>query len=156
LHVAPTSSEERNGHASGQIDLEFDGQVKLANMPLYSGFSVAGEDRWFYPAKARQIAKNKVEVWNEDVPEPVAARYAWAVCPVGKLRPVMSPFRTDDWPAPPDRNGEETGAIEHSAYEIRKQCVKRLFFHTKRRLEKIEAEYRKLMETEEKKAKKSR
>ena len=40
-------------------------------------FAVAGADRKFVWAKA-QIMGNKVVVWSEAVPQPVAVRYAWA------------------------------------------------------------------------------
>jgi sialate O-acetylesterase len=65
------------------------------------GFAVAGKDRKFYNAQAR-IAGDKVEVWSDKVPAPVAARYGWANCPVVNLWNKdglpASPFRTDDFP----------------------------------------------------------
>jgi sialate O-acetylesterase len=71
------------------------------------GFAIAGADKKFTWAKA-EIVKPKdgskadtIEVSSEDVPEPVAVRYAWADNPVCNLYndvllPV-TPFRTDDW-----------------------------------------------------------
>ncbi|MDR2499441.1 MAG: family 43 glycosylhydrolase [Tannerellaceae bacterium] len=41
------------------------------------GFVVAGSDGQYKPAKARIVGK-KVEVWSEDVSQPVSVRYAWA------------------------------------------------------------------------------
>jgi sialate O-acetylesterase len=66
------------------------------------GFAVAGEDKKFVWAKARLIGKDKVEVWSDEVKEPVAVRYAWADNPVCNLQSreglPVTPFRTDDWP----------------------------------------------------------
>jgi hypothetical protein len=70
------------------------------------GFSVAGTDRKFLKAQAR-IDGNQVIVWNEEIDQPVAVRYAWANHPGGSNlynqsgnKPYLpaSPFRTDDWP----------------------------------------------------------
>jgi sialate O-acetylesterase len=71
------------------------------------GFAIAGADKKFVWAKAKIIppangAKaDSVEVWSDDVSDPVAVRYAWADNPVcnlynDALLPV-TPFRTDDW-----------------------------------------------------------
>jgi hypothetical protein len=67
------------------------------------GFVVAGEDKQWKPAGAR-IDGDKVIVSSPDVPQPVAARYAWGVSPDctlfnGAGLPA-SPFRTDDWAEP--------------------------------------------------------
>lgn len=70
------------------------------------GFTIAASDRIFHEAKAI-IDGNKVLVWNDVVPHPVAIRYAWANYPKGcnlynqqgnKSFLPASPFRTDDWP----------------------------------------------------------
>ena len=45
-------------------------------------FAIAGADRKFVWAKA-QILGNKVVVWSDAVPQPVAVRYAWADNPSG-------------------------------------------------------------------------
>lgn len=63
-------------------------------------FTVAGEDRVFYPAKA-WISRSKVYVKSETVKHPVAVRYAFENYVNGDLfgtegLPVSS-FRTDDW-----------------------------------------------------------
>jgi sialate O-acetylesterase len=66
------------------------------------GFSIAGNDRKFVWAKARIAGKDSVEVWSDQVAEPVAVRYAWADNPVCNLYSAeglpATPFRTDDWP----------------------------------------------------------
>ncbi|QKG56571.1 sialate O-acetylesterase [Hymenobacter sp. BRD128] len=65
------------------------------------GFTVAGADHKFVPAQAR-IEGNKVIVWSDQVPAPVAVRYAWADNPEGanlynKEGLPASTFRTDDF-----------------------------------------------------------
>jgi len=63
-------------------------------------FAVAGPDKKFLWANAK-IKGNKIIVWNDSVPNPVAVRYAWADNPEGanlynKAGLPASPFRTDD------------------------------------------------------------
>lgn len=71
------------------------------------GFEIAGEDRVFHPAEAVAVHKGywfskKVCVWSEEVPNPVAVRYAFTNLP-GELNLTNTlglpayPFRTDDW-----------------------------------------------------------
>lgn len=66
------------------------------------GFAISGEDRRFVWAQAKIVGRNQVEVWSDDVADPVAVRYAWADNPVCNLRNraglPATPFRTDDWP----------------------------------------------------------
>jgi sialate O-acetylesterase len=62
-------------------------------------FAIAGPDKKFVWAKAK-IEDDKVIVWNDDIPNPVAVRYAWADNPEGanlynKEGLPASPFRTD-------------------------------------------------------------
>ncbi|THU36037.1 sialate O-acetylesterase [Niastella caeni] len=64
-------------------------------------FAIAGADKKFVWAKA-VIEGKKVVVWSEQVPDPVAVRYAWADNPEGanlynKEGLPASSFRTDDW-----------------------------------------------------------
>lgn len=64
------------------------------------GFQIAGKDKKFYWAKAH-IQEGAVEVWSENVPEPIAVRYAWSNNPAVDLYnkeglPAI-PFRTDKW-----------------------------------------------------------
>ena len=70
------------------------------------GFVIAGTDRKFVKAHA-MIHGNRVIVWSDRVPRPVAVRYAWANHPGGcnlynksgeLVNLPASPFRTDDWP----------------------------------------------------------
>ena len=69
--------------------------------PRLRGFIIAGEDRRFVWANAT-IEGDRVVVWNSEVPEPVAVRYAWADNPEGanlynREGLPASPFRTDSW-----------------------------------------------------------
>lgn len=64
------------------------------------GFAIAGEDRAFYFAQAK-IEGETVVVWSDQVPHPIAARYAWATNPVCNVHnseelPMLQ-FRTDPW-----------------------------------------------------------
>lgn len=76
------------------------GLVARGEGPL-QGFAVAGEDRRFFEARA-VIEDNVVIVSSENVPRPVAVRYAWSDAPECNLYNGLGlpavPFRTDDWP----------------------------------------------------------
>ncbi len=77
-----------------------EGLMVVANEEL-AGFTVAGEDQQFYPAKARIISKNEVSVKSPQVKDPVAVRYGWTNNPKTNLYNEAflpaSPFRTDEW-----------------------------------------------------------
>jgi sialate O-acetylesterase len=81
-------------NASGSLDT-FDVREPI-------GFAIAGEDKKFVWATAKVVGRDKVEVWNDEVREPVSVRYAWANNPVCNLQNAAglpaTPFRTDDWP----------------------------------------------------------
>jgi len=66
-----------------------------------SGFEIAGEDRIFHPAQATIVNRRKVSVESDEVPSPVAVRYAWRNWIEGTLYDASllpaSSFRTDDW-----------------------------------------------------------
>lgn len=102
-HQSPTyQSMEKNGN---KITLTFDhvgNGFRPFDVPEPIGFAIAGSDRKFVWAKAKVVGKNQVEVWSDDVSDPVAVRYAWADNPVCNLYSVeglpVTPFRTDDWP----------------------------------------------------------
>lgn len=77
-----------------------------AGDPL-SEFAIAGADhRWVW-ANARIVGKDRVEVWSEAVPHPVAVRYAFNDNPVNpsltnETDIPAGPFRSDNWPGPTD------------------------------------------------------
>jgi sialate O-acetylesterase len=62
------------------------------------GFAVAGKDGQFVWAQAK-IDGDTVVVWNDEIREPAAVRYAWANNPVCNLFNAAGlpavPFRTD-------------------------------------------------------------
>ena len=63
-------------------------------------FEICGIDNIYVPANAR-IMKDKIIVWNENIDNPVAVRYAWANNPEGinfynKEGLPASPFRTSE------------------------------------------------------------
>lgn len=67
-----------------------------------TGFAVAGADRRFVWAQARITGVDTVQVWADEVPDPVAVRYAWADAPrwaslVGANGLRAWAFRTDQW-----------------------------------------------------------
>ncbi|MGZ3940317.1 MAG: sialate O-acetylesterase, partial [Flavisolibacter sp.] len=85
----------------GRVKLSFSdaGNGLVSKGPL-TGFYIAGEDKNFVPANAK-IEGSSVVVWNKDVLQPVAVRYAFHNSQLLNLYnkeevPVNS-FRTDDW-----------------------------------------------------------
>ena len=79
-----------------------------------AGFEIAGEDKVWHKAKGNyRWWENRIEVWSEDVPDPVAVRYAFCNFPadanvVTTMGQPMPPFRTDNWEIP----AEEIGKIQ--------------------------------------------
>ncbi|MCB0842122.1 MAG: 9-O-acetylesterase [Bacteroidetes bacterium] len=89
----------------GRIILEFEnvgsGLMAKDKYGYLRGFSIAGDDKKFVWAKAI-IEDGKIMVWSEEVPNPVAVRYAWADNPedanlYNQEGLPASPFRTDMW-----------------------------------------------------------
>lgn len=77
------------------------------------GFVMAGKDKKFHHAKARitqskEDKKPQVEIWCDDVRDPVAVRYAFSNLPIGGLMNARElpayPFRSDDWPMTPHQS----------------------------------------------------
>src|SRR4051794_4258814 len=89
----------------GKVVLSFDhvgGGLRPFDVAEPRGFAIAGSDHKFAWAKAKVVGKDKVEVWSDEVSDPVAVRYAWPDNPVCNLYSQgglpVPPFRTDDWP----------------------------------------------------------
>ncbi|MGZ3852225.1 MAG: sialate O-acetylesterase [Flavisolibacter sp.] len=86
----------------GRVKLSFSdaGNGLVSKGPL-TGFYIAGEDKNFVPANAK-IEGSSVVVWNKDVLQPVAVRYAFHNSQIlnlyNKERVPVNSFRTDDWP----------------------------------------------------------
>lgn len=91
-----------NGKATVTFEHVSDEGLYTFDVDKPEGFAIAGADRVFVWAEARLVGKDQVEVWSEQVPEPVAVRYGWADNPVLNLYDrnglPVAPFRTDDWP----------------------------------------------------------
>ncbi len=94
---------QRHEMKDGRVVVSFDhvGGGLVARGGTLGGFAVAGKDRRFVWAEAR-IEGDNVVVWSEEVPDPVAVRYAWGDNPdTATLYNAeglpASPFRTDTW-----------------------------------------------------------
>lgn len=66
-------------------------------------FSIAGADHKFFWAKAAITGDHTVVVYSDEVKNPVAVRFGWAINPddlnlYNKEGLPANPFRTDDWP----------------------------------------------------------
>ncbi len=100
-----------------KIIITFNKEVKSSDDRPIEGFSIAGSDRHFFPAKADYVKsknekgqliydKKRIVVWNDLCDKPIEVRYAWARNPLGNLvnsdcQIIPVPlFRTDDWDYP--------------------------------------------------------
>jgi len=81
-----------------EISFTHVGKGLLAKDGDLTGFTIAGDDKKFVPAKA-VIKGNKVIVSNSEVTSPKSVRFGWANVPITNLfnQDVLpaSPFRTD-------------------------------------------------------------
>lgn len=102
LHSGPTyRSMSVDGN---RIILSFDhagSGLMTTNSEAPQEFAVAGDDRRFVWADAK-IEADRIIVWSDEVPNPVAVRYAWADNPhrvnlYNKEGLPATPFRSDDW-----------------------------------------------------------
>lgn len=88
----------KNGRARLRFD-HTDGGLLAQGGPLRE-FTIAGPDSVFRPAQAR-VAGRTVVVWSEQVPRPVAVRFAWRAIPrpnfYNSAGLPATPFRTDSW-----------------------------------------------------------
>ncbi len=87
------------------------GLTNKGNKYDVKGFEIAGADKKFYPANVVIGRNNSVVVWNENIANPVAVRYAFGNCIIGTLFntqgiPAAS-FRTDNWDNINRKNEEE-------------------------------------------------
>jgi sialate O-acetylesterase len=96
--------------AGSKIVLTFDdvGQgLKIRDGDKLDEFAIAGADRRWQWAQAKISGKNRVEVWSDTVPQPLAVRYAFNNNPkhpnlTNETGLPAGPFRTDNWPGPTD------------------------------------------------------
>ncbi len=94
--------------AGNKLILSFDnladGLRLTENESILRGFSVCGEDRVFYPAKAKILHGVRVMVWRDDIREPTSVTYGFTPFPHDATfknlmdLPVL-PFRFDRDPA---------------------------------------------------------
>lgn len=95
------SMEKKDGKALLTFDF-VGGGLYAFDVAEVRGCFIAGEDKKWRIAKARIVGKDKLEVWHDEVKDPVAVRYGWANNPVLNLYSKeglpATPFRTDDWP----------------------------------------------------------
>ena len=88
--------------AKDKIWVYFDNADKglMSKGDTLSEFFIAGNDKNFVPANAK-IERNSVVVWNKNVKDPVAVRFAFrnAAKPnlFSKEGLPVNPFRTDNW-----------------------------------------------------------
>ena len=91
LRIEKGTLHLRFGHLSGGL---------VARGGPLVGFQISGQYQKFFPAEAK-IDGNEVVLSSPRVPQPVAARYAWANDPKCNLYNQAGlpapPFRTDDW-----------------------------------------------------------
>jgi len=89
-----------SGKAIVTVDC-FGSALRTFDVEEARGFIVCGEDRVWHNAKGKVLGKDKVEISCDEVPNPVAVRYAWANNPVCNLTSSeglpLTPFRTDDF-----------------------------------------------------------
>jgi sialate O-acetylesterase len=81
----------------------FGGGLRSRDGGPIGGFTLAGEDRVFHPARVLTVHGDTLTVASATVPKPVAVRYAWSHNPtdanlVGADDLPASLFRSDDWP----------------------------------------------------------
>lgn len=91
-----------------KVTVTFDnvGGGLMARYATLNGFTVCGEDGYFYPAKATIAGKDTVVVTSEKVAKPTAVRFGWKNYPMVNVFNLdgkgpglpMVPFRTDDTP----------------------------------------------------------
>jgi len=93
-----------NFHA-GKALIQFDcfgGKLRTVDTDTVEGFAICDKDQVWLWANAKIVDDNLVEVWNDEVPNPIAVRYAWADNPICNLYSdaglPVTPFRTDDFP----------------------------------------------------------
>lgn len=102
---------------NNKIIVTFSKEVKSTDDRPIEGFSIAGADHHFFPARAAYFQtknekgqliddKSRIEVWNNLISNPLELRYAWARNPLGNLvnakdRIMPVPlFRSDKWDYP--------------------------------------------------------
>jgi sialate O-acetylesterase len=102
---SPTFDSSRQDGNSIRIHFRSASSSLICRGGIVKGFAIAGEDQKFRWASAEILPNgNELKIWNEDIPHPVAVRYAWADNPdcnlYGSNGLPAAPFRTDNWRSP--------------------------------------------------------
>ena len=97
----PTYKDSKIDGEKVTLNFENLGGGLVGKYQTLNGFTVCGDDKYFYPAKA-VIIGGTIEVTSDKVAKPVAVRFGWKNYPVVNLYnkeglPAV-PFRTDDFP----------------------------------------------------------
>lgn len=104
-HVTHSGPVFRRSAVRGnRVTIEFDhanGLTTVVRGAPVGGFAIAGSDHHFVWAKA-QLVGGRVVTWSDNVPRPMAVRYAWEDNPqqanlVNAAGLPAAPFRTDTW-----------------------------------------------------------
>ena len=98
----PTYKSQAIDGAKITVTFENVGSGLTAKYQTLNGFTICGEDGYFYPARASIVGNDKIVVTADKVTKPIAVRFAWKNFPVANVYnkeglPVV-PFRTDDFP----------------------------------------------------------
>ena len=101
-HLSPVCKDVRIEGNKAVVTLDmFGSELRPFDVQEAVGFAVCGADKVWRNAKGRITGKDSIEVTCDQIPNPVAVRYAWADNPVCNLfskdgLPV-TPFRSDDF-----------------------------------------------------------
>ncbi len=96
--------------------------LEISDNETLLGFAIAGDNRVFYYANAN-LSENRVTVWSDNVPDPVAVRYAWDHNPLFNLYGInglpVAPFRTDTWP------GRTQDTFSNLIHSLKSKAIRR-------------------------------
>ncbi len=109
--IAPSGPMYKSARArDGKIVVTFSDTgkgLRVRDGDRLDEFAIAGADRQWHWANAKIAGKDRVEVWSDAAPKPVAVRYAFNNNPrhpnlTNDTGLPAAPFRSDDWPGPTD------------------------------------------------------
>ncbi|MBL8795331.1 MAG: hypothetical protein JNM56_15610 [Planctomycetia bacterium] len=127
-HQTPVLASCRNQGRLLQLTFDAVGQgLQAVGVETLHGFTVAGEDKVFFPARARIIGTNQIEVESARVPQPVSVRYADGNLVSGDGYQSF-PFRAGaEGVASPERAGPVLVKLLERPGPIRRQAAACLF-----------------------------
>lgn len=100
-YYGPVLKEVKYGSGAATLTFTHVGGGLVAKDGDLVGFTIAGQDGKFYPAKAT-IQGETVVLSSEQVPDPAAVRYGW----VNFAKPTLNFFNKDGLPATPFRTDD--------------------------------------------------